>query len=107
MTRELCSNLRAKQILETEKLEVLADKGYYETDCLKTCLGNEIRPYVSKQKRANSTGDEAYYAECFRYEREEDVCICPEGSALSKARARKSKDGILIGYVLPFTPMQR
>jgi len=62
---------------------------------------------VSKQKRDNRTGDEAYYAECFRYEREEDLYICPEGSALSKARARKSKDGILIGYVLPFTPMQR
>ncbi len=42
-------------------------------------------------------GDETYYAQCFHYEREEDVYICPEGSALSRARARKNKDGILIG----------
>jgi hypothetical protein len=50
--------LRAKEFLEVETLEVLADKGYYEQDCLITCVENKIKPYVSRQKRANSTGNE-------------------------------------------------
>lgn len=90
--------LRAKEILEAEELDVLADKGYYETKCLKTCVENKIRPYVSKQKRPNRTGNEAYYAEHFHYDRAEDVYICPQGAALKKFRSRKNKESMIIGY---------
>jgi hypothetical protein len=54
--------------MAVEKLEVLADKGYYEAECLKVCVENKIRPYVSKQKRANRTGDEVFYTYRFKYE---------------------------------------
>jgi len=91
-------SLRAKKILEVDRLDVLADKGYYDADCLKTCVENEIRPYVSKQKRANRTGDKAYFADRFHYDREKDLYICPAGAALVRTRARKSKNGELLGY---------
>lgn len=89
--------LRTKEILEVEEINVLADKGYYETKCLKTCVENKIRPYVSKQKRPNRTGNEAYYAEHFQYDKEKDLYICPQGATLKKFRSRKNKEG-LIGY---------
>jgi len=90
--------LRAKQILEVEELDVLADKGYYETQCLKTCVENKIRPYVSKQKRANRTGDKDFYAENFSYDKQKDVYICPAGEELKQARTRTTKKNGLVGY---------
>lgn len=90
--------LRAKEILETEELEVLADKAYYETTCLKTCAENAIRPYVSKQKRANSTGDAKYYADRFCYDPEKDHYLCPNGDILTKTKTRKNRSKELLGY---------
>jgi len=90
--------LRAKEIFEVEKLDVLADKGYYETKCLKTCVENKIRPYVSKQKRGNRTGDKDFYADKFSYDKQKDVYICPAGEELKYARTRTTKKDGLVGY---------
>lgn len=90
--------LRAKEFLEVETLEVLADKGYYDQECLITCVENKIKPYVSKQKRANSTGNEEYFADRFQYEPENDRYLCPAGVTLFKGRSRKNSAGELIGY---------
>jgi hypothetical protein len=81
--------LRPKKSLK-RKLDVLADKGYYDADCLKTCVENEIRPYVSKQKRANGTGNKNYFADRFRYDRKKIIYL-PGRSSLAKTRARKEK----------------
>ena len=90
--------LRTKEILEVDKIDALADKGYFDADCLKTCVENEIRPYVSKQKRANGTGNKNYFADRFRYVPENDHYICPAGVVLARGRARKDKNGELSGY---------
>ncbi len=90
--------LRAKEILEADELNVLADKGYYDVDCLKRCVENGIRPYVSKQKRANRTGDKDYFADRFSYDQENDCYICPTGAVLVKTRSRKDKSGVLVGH---------
>ena len=91
-------SLRAKELLDADSLEVLGDKGYYLPMCLKTCMENGIRPYVSKQNRANRTGDKDYYADKFHYDKERDIYICPAGKELSRFRARKSKSGEVMGY---------
>jgi hypothetical protein len=90
--------LSAKEILEAENLEVLADKGYYDVKCLKTCVGNNIRPYVSKQIRPNRTGDKDFYADKFSYDKQKDLYICPAGKELKRARTRTTKKDGLVGY---------
>jgi len=90
--------LRAKELLDTDCLEVLGDKGYYLPECLKTCMENGIRPYVSKQSRPNRTGDKDYFADKFHYDKERDIYICPKGMELIRSRARKSKSGEITGY---------
>lgn len=90
--------LRAKKILEVENLEVLADKGYYLSGCLQTCVENNIRPYVSKQARSNKTGDEDFYIDKFHYVLEKDLYICPAGKELKYARTRSTKSGGVTGY---------
>jgi len=90
--------LRAKEILGVESLEVLADKGYYLHDCLRTCIENNIRPYVSKQTRSNRTGDEEFYANKFHYVQDKDVYICPAGEELKRAKSRRTKAEGVTGH---------
>jgi hypothetical protein len=65
---------RAKEILEVEELEVLADKGYYNATEIKECVDNGIMPYIPEPD---------YYKDKFRYDTEEDIYICPAGSKLT------------------------
>lgn len=90
--------LQVKQFLECETLDMLADKGYYQADCLKECVENNIRPYVSKLSYPNRTGNKKYYADKFIYDKEKDVYTCPAGEELAYARTRKNKDKEITGY---------
>jgi hypothetical protein len=67
----------AKEILEVEELEVLADKGYYNATEIKECVDNGIMPYIPEPD---------YYKDKFRYDTEEDIYICPAGSKLTFRR---------------------
>lgn len=89
--------LSVKDFFSVSSLDILADKGYYQFDCLARCLENNINPYVSKQIHSNATGDRDYYHDKFSYNKEKDIYICPEGFELTRGRHRKSK-GELIGY---------
>lgn len=80
---------RAKDILEVDKIEVLADKGYYKGTDLKKCTENAITPYVSKQVISNSTGECEYYPDKFAYDKEKDVVVCPQNANLKYMRNRK------------------
>lgn len=86
-------SLRAKNILEVEKLEVLADKGYYKGTDLKECIENNITPYVTKQTISNSTGESEFYPDKFKYDKEKDVYICPKRQVLGFAKMRKVTSG--------------
>ncbi len=72
----------SKTIFEVENLKVLADKGYYNGEDLKKCEEEEITTYVSKQVFANSTGNREFYVDKFKYDKEKNVYICPEGKEL-------------------------
>jgi transposase len=75
---------RAKDILGVEKLEVLADKGYYNGKEIKECVDNGIIPYIPKPKgnKDVNTSESGYYKGRFRYEPQEDAYICPAASKL-------------------------
>ncbi len=79
-------SIRAKEILEVDKLEVLADKGYYKGTDIVNCVDNNITPYVSKQTISNSTGDTNFYPDKFKYNKEKDEYICPRGQSLKYSR---------------------
>lgn len=90
-------SLRAKEILGVDKLEVLADKGYYKVEDIRECLENGITPYVAKQTFSSRTGIKEFYPDKFTYDKEKDVYICPAGQELSRFRIRKTK-GKIVGY---------
>lgn len=75
-------SIRAKKIFQVEKLDVLADKGYYNVDDLKICEEEKITAYVSKQVFSNSTGEREFYPDRFKYDKEKNVYVCPTGQEL-------------------------
>lgn len=67
---------------EKDKIEVLADKGYYQAEDLIKCEENGTITYVTHQVYSNATGDSNYYSNKFKYDSKEDIYICPEGQSL-------------------------
>lgn len=70
---------KSKKALGVKKLTVLADKGYWSGECLRKCEENEIIAIVSKAEEPGNTG---YKKSDFKYNKEEDCYICPEGKKL-------------------------
>jgi len=89
--------LRAKRLFGNKTFEVLADKGYYKAKDLEKCSEKGITLYVTKQTYANSTKDQAFYADHFKYNKTKNAYLCPAGKELHYHRVRK-KDGKVIGY---------
>lgn len=73
---------RAKEILEVEKLEVLADNGYYNSVEIKECVDNGIVPYIPEPKSTIPKEVNIYHKEEFQYDTERDVYRCSMGSEL-------------------------
>lgn len=74
--------IETKEVLKTEKLEVLADKGYHAGAELQACEQAGITPYVSPKEANNTKKQEAYQKDKFEYDEEQDVYTCPQGKLL-------------------------
>lgn len=72
--------IRAKEALEVESLEVVADQGYYSSNEIRDCVEGDVRPYIRKPNISNSRG--RFAKEKFRYDGENDCYWCPAGQAL-------------------------
>ncbi len=73
--------IESKELLQVEKLDVLADKGYHTGAEIQRCEENSIATYVSP--RASSTNNKGLYpVEQFVYNKEDDTYTCPAGNTL-------------------------
>lgn len=82
--------IESKEFFEVEKLDSLADKGYYSAEDLKKCEEAKITTYVAKQLSSNGTGVREFFPDKFRYDEESNTYICPGGQKLAYKR---KKDG--------------
>jgi transposase len=69
--------IAAKQVLEVEQMEAVADQGYYDGAEVKQCLEEQIASYVPKPHTSANEKRGLYTKEQFRYDRESDVYVCP------------------------------
>ena len=84
----------ALKIDSKDKLQVVADKGYYNHAEIKKCLDNQIIPYVSEPLKTGNTGtDQSFSKTNFTYDKENDCYVCPSGSVLKFFEKRKDKRG--------------
>jgi hypothetical protein len=72
--------IRAREALEVDSLDVVADQGYYSSEEIKDCIEGDVLPYLRRPKDSNSRG--LFAREEFRYDSENDCYWCPAGRAL-------------------------
>ena len=76
--------LQAKEILNKDSFELLADKGYHNGEELQKCDLLNIKTYVAPQENisGNKIPTPEYQGDKFRYNSQDDCYTCPEGETL-------------------------
>ena len=69
----------AKAALQTEKLEAVADRGYFNGEEILACEEAGITVTLPKPMTSNAKAEGRFGKQDFRYVAEEDVYICPAG----------------------------
>jgi len=76
---------RTKKVLNTEKLDALADKGYHNAEELHKCEQANITTYVGEPEYRNNKPmpKPGYYKNNFIFNKKENHYICPQGQILT------------------------
>lgn len=82
---------QAKDVLEKEELDVVADAGYYERENIKKCHDDHITTYVPSPNRSHNKSLGLYTNDDFFYNADQDTYQCPAGQTLTFRGYRKRK----------------
>ncbi len=74
---------RAKEILQVDALDVIADKGYYSGSQIKACLEKGITPTIPKANTSANRKKGLFTKQDFRYDQENDCYRCPAGEIMT------------------------
>ncbi len=74
---------QTKAVLETDKLDVVADRGYFSSDEILSCAEAEITVILPKPMTSGARAKGRFVKPDFRYLPAEDVYICPAGERLT------------------------
>jgi transposase/macrodomain Ter protein organizer (MatP/YcbG family) len=85
--------IRAREVLELESLEVVADGGYYSSQEIKDCAQGGIVPYIPRANSSNNLAAGRYGKRDFRYDAENDCYWCPAGETLLYSRSQTTRHG--------------
>src|SRR5215831_10054666 len=86
---------QAKTALGAEKLEAVADRGYFSGEEILACEKADITVTLPKPMTSNSKAEGRFGKQDFRYVAEEDVYICPAGERLPY-RYTNEEDGLIL-----------
>jgi len=91
----------AKEALQVERLQAVADKGYHEADQLEACEQAGVETYVPDQGKHSGRGpdgQEIFPKEQFRYDAVADAYHCPGGQTLARGHESQSRGKDWIAY---------
>jgi transposase len=91
--------LRVKDFLGVPGFELLADRGYYFGEQIKTCLDAGITPYIPKPKTSTNLKRKMFSKDDFTYLTQENAYRCPAGKLLTH-RFRTMERGRDIHYYM-------
>lgn len=86
---------KAKAVLETHTLNVVADRGYYKSEEMLACEQNGIAAYVPSSATSPNKAKGQFDRSKFIYHPEDDEYECPAGERLTR-RTRTHQDGLVI-----------
>jgi hypothetical protein len=67
----------ARQILEVETIDVVADKGYFKSEDIEACEKAGLTPHVPKPQRGAAVANGFFRKDEFRYDAAQDAYVCP------------------------------
>jgi len=85
----------AKATLETQSLEVVADRGYFSSEEILACAEAGITVTLPKPMTSNAKAEGRFGKQDFRYLAEEDVYVCPAGERLTY-RFTNEENGLVL-----------
>ena len=74
--------LPAKEILEVEQIDVVADRGYFKTEDIEASEQAGMMPYVPRPQRGPSVKAGLFRKDEFQYDAGTDSFLCPAGQRL-------------------------
>ena len=87
-----------KATLQTEKLEAVADRGYFSGEEILTCEKAGITVTLPKPMTSRAKARGRFGKQDFRYAAEEDVYICPAGKKLTYRQSTVENGLVLRRY---------
>jgi transposase len=88
----------ARQILDVEKIDVVADKGYFRTEDIAACEKAGLMPHVPKPQRGPAVVSGFFRKDEFRYDATQDAYVCPGGHELKPIRQGRLRDMRKVDY---------
>jgi transposase len=89
---------QTKAVLEIDKLDAVADRGYYKGEEILACETAGITVTLPKPQTSGSKADGRFGKQDFRYISEEDVYLCPAGERLIWRFTTEEKGQVLHCY---------
>ncbi|MBJ7410254.1 MAG: IS1182 family transposase [Phenylobacterium sp.] len=89
---------KAKDAMGLERLEMLADRGYFSGEEILACEQIGVTPYVPKPLTSGAKADGRFGKQDFAYVPEEDAYRCPGGSLLKRRMTTVEKGLALHRY---------
>ncbi|MDU9004312.1 transposase [Sedimentitalea todarodis] len=84
----------AREALGVDKIDAVADRGYFKIEDIESCEAAGIVPYVPKPQRSSAVAKGFFTKGQFRYDAKTDSYTCPGGEALSRVRSRPVRDKV-------------
>ena len=89
---------RAKDVLGTDHLDAVADRGYFSSTEILACEQADITVTLPKPMTSNSKTEGRFGKQDFRYVEEKDIYVCPAGEALAYSFATEERGLVLRRY---------
>jgi len=90
----------AREALGVDRIEAVADRGYFKIEDIEACEASGIVPYVPKPQRGSAAAKGLFTKDRFRYDAEADAYTCPGGQVLRRRNRRRVRDDV---YLLVYT----
>jgi hypothetical protein len=88
----------AREILDVERIDVVADAGYFRTEDIAACEKAGLRPHLPRPQRGASVNNGFFRKDEFRYDAERDAFACPGGHELKPFRHGKLREMAKVDY---------
>ena len=88
----------ARQILDVETIDVVADKGYFKSEDIAACEKAGLTPHVPKPQRGAAVANGFFRKDEFRYDAAQDAYVCPGRHELRPIRQGRLRDMRKVDY---------